>query len=320
MIFEEMYEKMCKATNIAIFTHQKTDADALGSSIAMKLFLEKLGKNVNIFVQKPIHKNYNFLGVSKHINQNNGKKFDLAISLDCPEISRFGIYQKKFLTIKNSIAFDHHKYFKNFADLNYCDETCSSTCLVLYRFFVSQKVEIDKEIAMRLYSGIATDTGRFLYSNLNKEVFDAVGNLYTTNFDFLKVNFNLFQRQSKNEVELFKRGINNIKFFENDQIAMVKLEKQDFLETGTKAMDTFRIIDFMLNVETTKIVCLLTYDAENEYIVSIRTRDKSAMNIAKEFGGGGHERASGCKIKANGDQAFKQLLNSCKKELKSEKN
>ena len=135
MLFDEIYKKIENSKVIAIFSHMNSDADAIGSSIAMKLMLEKLGKSASIFIQKPIHSNYSILGVKKHINQNAQQKFDLAISLDCPNTKRFGIYQKKFESINSSIMFDHHKDSENFADICYTDSDCSSTCLMLYRFF-----------------------------------------------------------------------------------------------------------------------------------------------------------------------------------------
>lgn len=315
MIFDQIFEQIKLASNIAIFTHQNSDADAIGSSIALKLFLESLDKNVGIFIQKPIHKNYSFMNTKLHVNNCKIKHFDLAISLDCPNKTRFGIYQKKFDTIPNSIAFDHHADFANFAELNYVDSSASSTCLLVYRFLKHINAKISSNMALCLYSGMATDTGRFCYSNLNSELFDAVGNLYDIGFDYLLANYNLFQRQSKEEVELFKRGINKINYFESGQIAIVKLNTKDFIETNTKPNDTHKIIDFILNIEGIKIACLLTQYDENEYLVSIRTRDRNAQNIAKEFGGGGHFRASGCRIFTNGEEAFSSLKKACVKEL-----
>lgn len=317
MLFDEIYEKLKSANSIAIFSHQNSDADAIGSSIAFKLFLESLNKNVSIFIQKPIHKNYMFLNVKKHINVIKQKHFDLALSLDCPNTNRFGIYQNKFKTINDSIAFDHHADFENFASLNYGDATCSSTCLMLYRFFKHIGVQITPSMALCLYSGIATDTGRFCWSNLNSEVFMAVADLYDTKFDYQKANFNLFQCRTREEVALFTRGINKINYFEDGQIVIAKIDEEDLQSTNTKPNDTYQIIDYLLSIESVKIACLLTQYGTEEYLVSIRTRQKNAQNIAKQFGGGGHIKASGCRIFFSGDLALEKLKQACIKELNS---
>lgn len=317
MIFDDIYSAVQNSRNIAIFTHQNCDGDAIGSSIALKIALEKMGKWVAIYVQKPIHRNYNCLGVKDNINNTKLKSFDLAISVDCPNKKRFGIYEKKFDSIAKSVAIDHHEDFENFADINYGDNKCSSACLLVYRMLKSWNVKFDSDIAKCLYAGIATDTGRFCYGYLDSEVFDAVSYLYSVGFDFLNTNYQLFQRQSFNQVELFKRGINNCKFFENSKIAIVRLDKKDFMETGTHPNDTFVIMDYIKNIETVEIACVLTQDKERDYMVSIRTRKLNAQAIAKTFGGGGHLRASGCRIFTQGDEAFTRLLDACKQELKS---
>lgn len=316
MIFDDIYEKILGSNSVAIFSHMNSDADAIGSSIAMKYMLEKLGKTVSIFIQKPIHSNYDILGVKENIDLNTNRSFDLAISLDCPNTKRFGIYQKKFESIKNSVMFDHHSDSEYFADVCYTDSTCSSTCLMLYRFFTSKKLELDKNIATCLYAGIASDTGRFLFANLNSEVFEAVANLYEYGFDYLKLNYELFQKQSKNEFELLKLAFSSMKFFENDKICMCKLDEADFKKTGTQPMDTYKVIDYMLQINESKIAVLLSQNDTEEYLVSIRTKDDyNAQLIAKTFGGGGHLKASGCRLFTDGDTAFNELLNACKNEL-----
>ena len=99
------------------------------------------------------------------------------------------------------------------------------------------------------------------------------------------------------------------------------LVKEDFEKTGTTPLDTFRIIDTITSIETIKLACVISQDDEKEFLVSIRSRENyNAQNVAKEFGGGGHIKASGCKILENQDVAFSQLLKACKKEIKRVEN
>lgn len=316
-MFEKIINEINKFNKIAIFSHQKSDGDAIGSSIALKLALEKLGKSVEIFIQKPIHRNFNFLGVQNYVNKGGSEKFDLAISLDCPNSKRIGLYEKKFLSIKNSIAIDHHADFENFADVNYCDSTTSSTCLIIFKLITKMNIELDKNIALCLYSGMATDTGRFNHGNMTSELFEAVAKLFQVGVNFDLANYILFKRQSKNEFNLYKLALNKLQLFENDKIAIVMLLSNDFASTNTTPLDTFRIIDTITGIETVKLACVLSQNDNEEFFVSIRSRDEfSAQNVAKEFGGGGHIRASGCKIWENSQTALIQVVEACKKEIK----
>ena len=305
-----------KSNNIAIFTHINSDCDALGSSIALKLALENLGKKVQIFVQKPIHANYKVIGTAEHVNKDIKTKFDLAIGLDCPDKKRFGIYQKKFESILNSIAIDHHADFVNFADVNYCDKEASSTCLIIFKLLKYLNINLTSEIAQCLYAGMATDTGRFLFGNLNKELFNAVGELLETGFDYLNLSYNLFQKQTINEAKLYQLGLSKLEFFENGKVLFLILDKDDFDSTNTQPNDTYKILDYMQCIDGVKICCIATQNDDEEFMVSFRSRCINVQKVAKIFGGGGHIKAAGCKIFDRKENVKSILIDTCIKMVK----
>lgn len=315
MIFDDIFDAIDKSTTIAIFPHINADLDAIGSSIALKLVLEKMGKNVAIFCQKPYTKNCKCLDIEHHIKSTK-QKFDLAIGLDSPNKKRFGIFQKKFESIKNSVAIDHHIDFEYYANINFLDADCSSTCLVLYRLFKYRNIKLDKNIAKCLYLGMSTDTGRFLHGNLNEEVFLALADLFSYKFEYASLNYEVFQKETKSEFELYKFALGKFNFFNNDQICICRLDSEIFKKTSTNPVDTYKITDHLTNLAPVKIACLMSQISEKEYLVSIRTKQGfSAEKIAKKFGGGGHLRASGCKLFDGGDASFKELLSACRIEL-----
>lgn len=316
MAFVDIINLINKHEKIALFSHQKCDGDAVGSCIALKLALEKLNKKVEIFIQNPIHRNYEFMGTQKYINKGGSQKFDLAIALDCPNTKRFGIYEKKFKSIKASIAIDHHDDFENFANLNFCDPKSSSVCLIIYQLIKEMGISLDPEIALCLYSGMATDTGRFNHGNLDASVFSAVSNLFNTNFDYETANYMLFKRQTKYEFELFRLALNKVKLFQNGTIAVVQLVEKDFLTTGTTPFDTYKIVDIITGIEGVELACVLSQSKSKEFLVSIRSMGTfSAQRVAQAFGGGGHVKASGCKIFESPEVAYKQIIDACKREI-----
>ena len=317
MIFDEIKSEIDKANNIAIFTHKNSDGDAIGSCIAMKLFLEGIGKKVQIFVQKPVQENYFFMGVKEHIFQSINDSFDLAISLDCPDKSRFGIYQSKFDMIKRSIAIDHHQDFSHFADINFVDTSSSSNCLIIYEFLKHIQFEITSDMALCLYSGMATDTGRFSYGLLNEKLFNAVADLFSIGFNFETANYYLFQRKTLNQAKLYQKAISLVKICGN--IAYVMLEKSIFDETQTLVDDTRGIIDFINNIENVKLSFIASESENNVFMVSIRSHENYANSVAKVFGGGGHLNASGCRIYDTLENTEKKLVDACNQVLKDKR-
>ena len=50
MTLDEILEEIKKAGSIVILTHETPDGDAIGSSLGLKLALEKLGKNADLIM------------------------------------------------------------------------------------------------------------------------------------------------------------------------------------------------------------------------------------------------------------------------------
>lgn len=310
-MINKILKEIDNATDIVIFAHINADADALGSSIAFKLYLESLNKNVKILIDEPIHKNFDYLGVKKHINTENTSKYDLAICLDCPNVKRFGTNLKYFYKCKRSINIDHHIDNEMYAKINYVDAKSSSTCSILYKFFKKVGVSITNEMATCLYSGIVGDTGRFKHSNTTSIDLKNCGNLLEKGAEFEKINYNLFSRMALSEFNLLKFALNKVEFLYDNKVACLFLSLKDFINCGCSVQDAHFLIDYLMNVEGVKLAVVLGQEKHDECRVSIRSTDNySAQNVAKYFGGGGHIRASGCRIFDEFDRAVANVKNA----------
>lgn len=306
-----------KAQKIAIFTHLNSDADALGSSIAVKLWLEGLGKQVSIFVEEPIHDNFTFLNTASHINQNKNTTFDLAIALDCPNVKRFGQCLKYFYKIKKTINIDHHPDNENYAQINFVKSDCSSTCTIIHSMLKKLNANITKEMATCLYAGIAGDTGRFKHNNTKSEDLYACGDLIQKGADIETINYYLFSRMQFKEFNLLKLALSKVEFYCDNKFACVFLDIKSLQSVNCSIVDTYFIIDYLMNIETVKIAVVLSQEKHEECRVSIRSRDEyNAQNVARYFGGGGHIRASGCRIFKEFAKAKEDIIEVVKDEVK----
>lgn len=315
MMIKKILNEINNATDIAIFAHINSDADALGSSIAFKLYLESLGKNVSICIDEPIHKNFEFLNTLKHININKLNKYDLAICLDCPNIKRFGTQIRYFYKCKKSINIDHHIDNEKYAKLNYVNSNLSSTCSIIYNLFKKLNVNITQEMATCLYAGIVGDTGRFKYSTNSNEL-NFASNLLKLGADIDNVNFNLFSRMSFNEFSLLKLALTKTEFLFDNKVACIFLTIQDLINCNCNIQDTHFLIDYLMNIETVKLAVVLSQEKHDECKVSVRSKDEfSAQNVARYFGGGGHIKASGCRIFNEFDKAVKDIKNALELEV-----
>ena len=76
------------------------------------------------------------------------------------------------------------------------------------------------------------------------------------------------------------------------------------------------IVSVGRNVEGVEVSIFLREDVDGTYKVSLRSNDYvNVAEVAEIFGGGGHEKASGCTMACSLDEAIKMLVKETTKRL-----
>lgn len=312
-MFEKIIKLLNDANTISIYSHINTDCDAMGSSLALKLALEQLGKKVDVYSNSNFPSNFKFYG--EHIEKLNKKtcdRYDLAVCLDTPNESRLGKYKFTYRkNVKNVIVIDHHTLSnEKFGRYSYVLEA-SSTCEILYGVLRKLNVDFSEEICKYLLSGILTDTGRFSHSVTSKTI-NIVSKLMSFGaFTMESITNPLFNSMSYSSFEMLKKLYSRIEFFCEKRFALVMFKREDFIETGTTLDDTNAFPDLPLQLETVEFCVLASEDDKGYFRVSLRSKGGiSARSVAESFGGGGHPNASGCKIFGSFDEVRQKLIDS----------
>ncbi|MFU8804766.1 MAG: DHH family phosphoesterase, partial [Bradymonadaceae bacterium] len=153
-----------------VVSHASPDGDAVGSTLAMGLLLEALGKDVIFFNRDPIPYNFQFLsGAQKWRTEIDAdEKVDVTVVLDCAEKHRIGEDFPSHGWGEKIVVVDHHKTWDpDFAHVYLRDPTAAATGELIYR--LAERVGIlDQAIAENLYCCLMTDTGSFRYSNTSR--------------------------------------------------------------------------------------------------------------------------------------------------------
>ena len=165
-----------------IFTHKKSDGDAMGSASALFESGVNLGKSVKWFSpDKTLPEVYKFLPHSSEFISCEEFNFEsdsgiLYVFLDCSNevrsVSGFDVSKNI-----NALNIDHHEDNSLFGRVNCVDGLASSTCEMLFRIFMADNWEITQNIAESLYTGIFTDTGGFSFSNTSAKTHMAASKL-----------------------------------------------------------------------------------------------------------------------------------------------
>lgn len=312
-MFEKIIKLLNDADSVSIYSHINTDCDAMGSSLALKLALEQLGKKVDVYSNSDFPSNFKFYGeYIDGVNKKTCEKYDLAVCLDTPNENRLGKYKFSYRKgLKNVIVIDHHTLSnEKFSKFSYVLEA-SSTCEILYGILKKLGIKFTSEISKFLLSGIMTDTGKFSHSVSPKTIRIVSKLLSYGKFEMESLTTPLFNSMTFNSFGMLKKLYNNIEFFCDNKFALVMFKREDFVESGTTLDDTNAFPDLPLQLESVQFCILASEDDKGYFRVSLRSKgDVSARDVAESFGGGGHPNASGCKIFGSYDEVRQRLIDN----------
>lgn len=291
-------DTLLRANDVAIYCHTSPDGDTISSSLAVYTALKKLGKNVNVFCDQIIPKKYFCLKNAEVIKLPDGSKHDVSLSMDCAGLDRLGKCVKQYSLGNVRIAVDHHKTFDRFCDLYLLDIFACSVAQMTY-FLLNRMQLIDKDIAGLLFAGIVTDSGCFAYSNVTTETHEVAAKLMGYGIDASKIIYDVFRSTEVNKFRLKCRVLSKCEFYDDNKIALIVFNKEDYDSTDTDHASTEGIISELIEIDSVQVAYAFSETEKLNYKVSIRTKEGvDASDIAMTYGGGGHQRAAGCR--ANG--------------------
>jgi len=298
LLMDQAIELINKSDNIYICSHVQPDGDNIGSTLGLYMAISKIKERVYVIKSDDIPSDYKFLPNSHVFKEyDTNSDVDLFISLDSSDIERLGPGKELLRKAKKVINIDHHVTNDNFGDINIVLPDASATGEIVYKFIKRLDVDIDKDIATCLYTGISTDTGRFMYSNTTYETHLIISDLLKTGIDLNSININLYQNRSIERTKLFLEVLYNMEFFLDNKVAVAIVTQQMMEKNNAKLEDTEGIVSFMRDTGPIEVACLLKEISENEVKVSLRSkRYVDVSEIALKFDGGGHVRAAGCTI------------------------
>jgi phosphoesterase RecJ-like protein len=297
-----------------ITSHIEPDGDAIGSSLAMSIFLEKLGKKAVILAPDPVPKRYQFLPRWREIlytEEQYKEEPDAAIVVDVGDIKRIGwiqgVLERKELPILN---IDHHVSNKKYGDINYVDSTASSTSECLFDLFYKLEVIPDKDISDCIAVGIITDTGRFSFKNTTKKTFRICSALAEYGSDFYELSNYIYSNRSVHSIRLLSSVLSTVKV--KDGIAFIQLTKKMLKESGAKEEESEGFVNYILNIGDIKAAVFFREKDGGKIRVSLRSKRDSidVSEIASEFNGGGHSQAAGFRSKETVAKLEGDLLQS----------
>lgn len=296
-----------KANSIAISAHINPDGDALGSALGLRKSLELYGKKADVIKISQVDDYLKFLPQIENYKDSSQKSYDLFIIVDCSEFDRIDKAIEICKNSKNVLVIDHHKGGSIKTDLNIIHSDSPASCELVYEIIKRLNLPMDKEIATLLYAGLVTDTGRFLYANISELTFYTAAELYKIGADFEMIYKNLYQNKEISKLQFENYLLNKVEF--KKPYALVGVSQKTCLDFGVQMGDSESVVNMLRDLKGIEVACLVKEYGENEYKISLRSKDYlDVSEIARNNGGGGHIRASGFTLNADSmDKALNKM-------------
>ncbi len=317
MTLDEILKQIQKAEKIVILTHESPDGDAVGSSLAMKLIVEKLEKTADVIIPE-YSRLFNFLPSAEAIMTDSEiKNYDLAISVDCATLKRMA-KKEYFENAKTTIVIDHHGSNTMYGDLNYVNPASPACCEVIAGMLKYYEIDITKDIGTCLMTGIITDTGGFRHVGITPETFEFTADLIRLGVDVPDIYKRTLNTKTRANFELSKRVMDRMEILEDGKVTFTYMNKKDEEEVGAEPGDHEGLVEIGRDIEGVEVsIFIRQKENEEAYKISMRSGNKvNVSDICFLFGGGGHPRAAGALIQGNVEQVKEKVMKEVRKALK----
>jgi phosphoesterase RecJ-like protein len=291
---------------VLVACHRSPDGDACGSAHALAYALRKMGKCARVFCPDPFGEKFSYLTAAEEGLFSFEAEHFITVDIASPEMLCGAEFADRI-----DVVIDHHRINTVSGKYTYIDPEKASCAEIVLDLLKEMKLPFDSYLASALYTGIATDTGCFRYSNTNANTFFAAAFLsdYAEKGDFYRINKLMFETKSMLQIKLEAYAAENVKLLCDGKIAALSFSEAVQKELGATYADLDHLINVIRQIEGVQVSIVAKEREAGEYKVSVRSEEGfDASEFCRNFGGGGHRAAAGCTLLGGEAEVMKKLL------------
>ncbi|NSW55377.1 MAG: bifunctional oligoribonuclease/PAP phosphatase NrnA [Armatimonadetes bacterium] len=308
-------DRLAGCRRVLVATHENPDGDGIGSMLALRLALSRLGCDAVCVLPQGCPRRYRFLPATETIlAEPPPQAFDCAIALDCDAPGRLGDLEQAFFASPLTLNVDHHAAENEFAQVNWCDGTKAATGLMVLELIRAMGVDIDAAIATCLYCAIVADTGVFRFQNTSSEALRAAADLLEAGANPAEIARRAAEEMPLAKARLLGRALASARL-EAGVVLIATLSLDDFQAAEALPEHTDGIIDDLKRISEARVTMLLREERPGSWRVSLRSQDADVATVCRKFGGGGHRLAAGCELEASPEEVTASVLREILAEL-----
>lgn len=304
--------------NFLVLTHERPDADTIGSAAALAEILKQTGKTAMFACADEIPRTLRFLTGGKAYmplpDESRAEEYTV-IAVDAaakPLLGKCGKFADRVM-----IAVDHHTSHMDFARYEYVDKEAAACSEIV--FDIAEELvgfPLSPGTSEYLYAALAADTGGFRYSNTTPRSHLIAARLVSFGIDSAEICRKLFECKTKESIAAETYAMSHVKLFLDGAVSCVVIPNTAKTEYHFNDGDSYDVINAIRRIEGVRIaIAARQRDGESRYKISMRSSCRvDVAQICAAFGGGGHTGAAGFDVaEEDMPDALREIIISCDK-------
>jgi bifunctional oligoribonuclease and PAP phosphatase NrnA len=304
---EQIAEAFRDAERVALTTHVNADGDGTGSQVAIASWLSGLGKHVRLVNPTPYPDMFRFLledpawvaDAATAAGDVALREADLLVVLDTAEPGRIGRVARAAAG-RVVVLIDHHVETNTaFSGPGLQDVNACATGELVYDLLLVAGLQRPWSDAVRngIYTAIVTDTGSFRFSNTTRRAHAIAGDLLEQGVDPEAMYRRIYATVPLRRITLLRHALERLEVDPDYPITWITIERGAMDRFGATTEDLEGVVEHARSIEGTEVAILFRETSDGSTKVSLRSAGDANVNaVARQFGGGGHIKASGALI------------------------
>jgi len=298
----EVIDALQCAKSPVVIAHVVPDADALGAMLSMSLALTARGKTATASIPPAsISQRLGFLVDLAGLPAATPVDFasaDVFVVLDTAKKDRCNVgpdlRESDWSRGRPMVNIDHHSSNTKFGTVNWVNAQAGSTCEMVYYLLRESQTAISPMMASFLYAGILTDTLGFSLPTTTASSLRAAADLTELGADVGDLGERLNRSQRKSEFDLLRVIYDNTRLVGDGSIAYSSASYDEIHDAGCTAADIDEQINVPRSLDGVRLAMLFSEGRKGKTRINFRgSGNVTVLELAAEFGGGGHAQAAG---------------------------
>ena len=317
---ERLAAEFVPRRRVVLSTHMNADGDGCGSEVALARLLAQRGLDVRIVNPTPWPDLFSFL-LGDGVKDESAKgaaalqRVDLLVVLDISDVRRLGALAEAVRRLPvPKLVIDHHIASEDPAgDIVFTDDTACATGELVYDLASVLGLELTPPIAQALYVAILTDTGSFRYSNTSPRCHAIAAELLAAGVDPEDMYLRIYASAPAGRVRLLAEVLATLGVDTERGLAWLSMSNGALEKYGVRQEDLDGIVEQARSIAGTRMALFFRDLGYGKIKVSFRSTGEVDVNaFARQFGGGGHAKASGALIAGSLEEVRERVITAAR--------